>query len=307
VESERLFAIVRALHKSGVAVLYVSHRLDEILDLCQRVTVFRDGRSVLELAGPTLTRSSLVEAIVGGVIEAEPKRATSTASRPIILSARALRRAPKVIDANFVFGADRADAGAMLLAGQPYAPKNPAEAVRAGIGFVPEERRTEGLILTKSIAFNLSLANLGSLIVSPALPFISGSRRRSLAERVIRDLAVKTASAETAVGQLSGGNQQKVLIGRWLQSKPKALILDEPTRGVDVGARGEIHRLIRGLAQAGAAVMVVSSEPDELPDLCDRVLVMVEGRIVAELSGATLNRQGIVAASYAAAHERNRS
>jgi ribose transport system ATP-binding protein len=118
---------------------------------------------------------------------------------------------------------------------------------------------------------------------------------------------VKTASAETAVGQLSGGNQQKVLIGRWLQSKPKALILDEPTRGVDVGARGEIHRLIRALAQAGAAVMVVSSEPDELPDLCDRVLVMVEGRIVAELSGATLNRQGIVAASYTAAHERNRS
>jgi ribose transport system ATP-binding protein len=320
---------VRDLHQSGVAVLYVSHRLDEILDLCQRVTVFRDGRSVLELAGPTLTRSSLVEAIVGGAIEAEPKRATSAASRPIILSARALRRAPKVIDANFdlhagevlglgglvgagrtelarlVFGADRADAGAMLLAGQPYAPKNPAEAVRAGIGFVPEERRTEGLILTKSVAFNLSLANLGSLIVSPALPFISGSRRRSLADRVIRDLAVKTASAETAVGQLSGGNQQKVLIGRWLQSKPKALILDEPTRGVDVGARGEIHRLIRGLAQAGAAVMVVSSEPDELPDLCDRVLVMVEGRIVAELSGATLNRQGIVAASYAAAHERN--
>jgi ribose transport system ATP-binding protein len=331
VESERLFAIVRALHKSRVAVLYVSHRLDEILDLCQHVTVFRDGRSVSELAGPTLTRSSLVEAIVGGAIEAEPKRATSAASRPIILSARALRRAPKVIDANFdlhagevlglgglvgagrtelarlVFGADRADAGAMLLAGQPYAPKNPAEAVRAGIGFVPEERRTEGLILTKSVAFNLSLANLGSLIVSPALPFISGSRRRSLAERVIRDLAVKTASAETAVGQLSGGNQQKVLIGRWLQSKPKALILDEPTRGVDVGARGEIHRLIRGLAQAGAAVMVVSSEPDELPDLCDRVLVMVEGRIVAELSGATLNRQGIVAASYTAAHERNRS
>ena len=131
------------------------------------------------------------------------------------------------------------------------------------------------------------------------MPFISGSRRRSLAERVIRELAVKTASAETPVEQLSGGNQQKVLIGRWLQSKPKALILDEPTRGVDVGARGEIHRLIRGLAQAGAAVMVVSSEPDELPDLCDRVLVMAEGRIVAELSGAALNRQGIVAASYA--------
>jgi ribose transport system ATP-binding protein len=297
-ESERLFAIVRDLRKSGVAVLYVSHRLDEILDLCQRVTVFRDGRSVSELAGTALTRSSLVEAIVGGAIEAQPKRVAFAANRPIVLSARALRRAPKVIDASFdlhagevlglgglvgagrtelarlVFGADRADAGSMLLAGRPYAPKKPAEAVRAGIGFVPEERRTEGLVLTKSVAFNLSLANLRSLIVSPVFPLVSGSRRRSLADRVIRELAVKTASAETPVGQLSGGNQQKVLIGRWLQSKPKALILDEPTRGVDVGARGEIHRLIRGLAQAGAAVMVVSSEPDELPDLCDRVLVM---------------------------------
>ena len=267
-ESERLFAIVRDLRKSGVAVLYVSHRLDEILDLCQRVTVFRDGRSVSELAGTTLTRSALVEAIVGGAIEAQPKRAASTANRPIVLSARALRRAPKVLDASFdlhagevlglgglvgagrtelarlVFGADRADAGSMLLAGRPYAPRKPAEAVRAGIGFVPEERRAEGLILTKSVAFNLSLANLRSLIVSPLFPFISGSRRRSLADRVIRELAVKTASADTPVGQLSGGNQQKVLIGRWLQSKPNALILDEPTRGVDVGARGEIHRLI---------------------------------------------------------------
>jgi ribose transport system ATP-binding protein len=330
-EGERLFAIVRDLHRSGVAVLYVSHRLDEILNLCQRVTVFRDGRSVSELAGPALTRSALVEAIVGGSMEAQPKRAASAAGGPILLSARALRRAPKVMEASFdlhagevlglgglvgagrtelarlIFGADRADAGAMVMAGRPYAPKKPAEAVRAGVGFVPEERRTEGLILTKSVAFNLSLANLGSLIVSPALPFISGSRRRRLADRVIRDLAVKTASAETAVGRLSGGNQQKVLIGRWLQSKPKALILDEPTRGVDVGARGEIHRLIRNLAQTGVAVLVVSSEPDELPDLCDRVLVMAEGRIVAELSGAALSRQGIVAASYAAAHERNAS
>ena len=328
-ESERLFAIVRDLRKSGVAVLYVSHRLDEILDLCQRVTVFRDGQSVSELAGPTLTRSSLVGAIVGGALEVEPKRMASAARRPIVLSARALRRAPRVVDASFdlhagevlglgglvgagrtelarlVFGADRADSGAMVLAGRPYAPKKPADAVRAGLGFVPEERRAEGLILTKSVAFNLSLANLRSLVISPAFPFISGRRRRSLADRVIRELAVKTASDETPVGKLSGGNQQKVLIGRWLESKPKALILDEPTRGVDVGARGEIHRLIRGLAQAGAAVLVVSSEPDELPDLCDRVLVMAEGRIVVELSGAALNRQGIVAASYARPHERS--
>jgi ABC-type sugar transport system ATPase subunit len=136
------------------------------------------------------------------------------------------------------------------------------------------------------------------------LPLISGRRRRGLAERTIRDLAIKTAGIETPVGKLSGGNQQKVVIGRWLQSKPKVLILDEPTRGVDVGARAEIHRLIRALASGGMGVLVISSEPEELPDLCDRVLVMAEGRIVSELAGETLTRHRIVTASYARAQER---
>ncbi len=330
-ESERLFAIVRDLCESGVAVLYVSHRLDEILALCQRVTVFRDGSSVSELAGPALARSALVDAIVGRALQTEQKRAATIPSDRIVLSARALSRAPKVAEASFdlragevlglgglvgsgrtelarlLFGVDRPDSGAMLFEGRPFAPKSPAEAKRAGLGFVPEERRAEGLILTKSVAFNLSLASLKQLVFSPALPIISGGRRRAMAERAIRELAIKTTGADTPVGRLSGGNQQKVLIGRWLQSKMKALILDEPTRGVDVGARGEIHRLIRKLAKDGMAVLVVSSEPDELPDLCDRVLVMAEGRIVAELSGDALDRQSIVAASYAGAEERNGS
>ena len=163
---------------------------------------------------------------------------------------------------------------------------------------MPEERRSEGLILAKSVAFNLSLANLDQIIASPLLPLISGRRRQAQALASIRDLAIKTQSAETPVGRLSGGNQQKVVIGRWLQSKPSVLILDEPTRGVDVGARAEIHRLIRGLAAQGMAVMVISSEPDELPDLCDRVLVMNEGKIVRELEGTALTRRSIIAASY---------
>ena len=148
------------------------------------------------------------------------------------------------------------------------------------LGFVPEERRADGLVLTKSVAFNVGLANLGSLVFSPWLPFIVGGRRRSLAQAMVRDLAIKTPDIETPVDKLSGGNQQKVLIGRWLGVKPKVLILDEPTRGVDIGARGEIHRLVRNLAQGGMAVLVISSEPEELPDLCDRVLVMYLGKIV---------------------------
>jgi ribose transport system ATP-binding protein len=328
-ESERLFAIIRDLRQSGVAVLYVSHRLDEILELCPRVTVFRDGRSVGELAGACLTRQTLVEAIVGGAVEGLQKSVTAVAAGEVALSARGLRRPPKVVDVSFdlrkgevlglgglvgagrsetarlLFGADRPDMGAMTLNGRRFAPKSPAAAVKAGLGFVPEERRAEGLVLTKSLAFNLGLANLNSIVVHAMLPLISGRRRKTLAERTIRELAIKTPGVETPVGQLSGGNQQKVVIGRWLQSQPKALILDEPTRGVDVGARVEIHRLIRALASRGMAVLVISSEPEELSDLCDRVLVMAEGRIVRELAGESLSRHGIIAASYAGAQERS--
>ena len=328
-ESERLFSIIRDLQRSGVAILYVSHRLDEILELCQRVTVFRDGRSVAELTGVSLTRQALVEAIVGGPIQEIQKNVRAAATGEVALSVRGLGRAPKVDEVSFdlrkgevlglgglvgagrsevarlLFGADRLDRGAMTLDGRPFSPRSPAESVRAGLGFVPEERRAEGLVLTKSLAFNVGLANLASIIASPALPMISGRRRRALAERTIRHLAIKTPSAETPVGQLSGGNQQKVVIGRWLESRPKVLILDEPTRGVDVGARVEIHRLIRTLAAQGMAVLVISSEPEELPDLCDRVLVMAEGRIVSELAGEALTRHHIVTASYAGAGERN--
>lgn len=321
-ESERLFDIIRSLRAEGVAVLYVSHRLDEVLELCRRATVFRDGRSVAELAGPSLTRASLVEAIVGRDLAKTSKAASGAPPGPVILSVRGLARPPKVRGvslelregevlglgglvgagrselARLVFGADRPDAGAMTLAGAPFRPRDCSAAVRAGVGFVPEERRAEGLVLTKSVAFNLGLANLRSLVFSPWLPLVSGARRRTLAETTIRDLAVKTPDIETPVGKLSGGNQQKVLIGRWLRSRPRVLILDEPTRGVDIGARGEIHHLVRELARGGMAVLVISSEPEELPDLCDRVLVMAEGRIVRELKGADLTRGAIIAASY---------
>lgn len=328
-EAERLFSIIRDLRNSGVAVLYVSHRLDEILNLCQQVTVLRDGQSVAELAKAALTRKALVEAIVGAAVEAPPKRATAIPSQAAALSVRSLACTPRVRNVTFelrkgevlgigglvgagrtelarlIFGADRREHGSMTLAGKPYAPRSPADAVKAGVGFVPEERRVEGLILSKSVAFNLGLANLDSIVFNRLMPFISGERRKTLAERAIRELTIKTASIETPVGRLSGGNQQKVVIGRWLALKPKVLILDEPTRGVDVGARAEIHQLIRNLASHGTAVLVISSDPEELPDLCDRALIMTEGRIVSELVGEALTRQRIIAASYAKASERN--
>ena len=188
--------------------------------------------------------------------------------------------------ARLLFGADRPDGGAHDPGRPAVRAAQPAAAVKAGLGFVPEERRAEGLILTKSVAFNLGLANLSCDRRQPALPLISGrAPQDARASETIRELAIKTPGIETPVGQLSGGNQQKVVIGDGSQSQPKVLILDEPTRGVDVGARAEIHRLIRALAGSGMAVLVISSEPEELPDLCDRVLVMAEGRIVQRTRG----------------------
>ena len=322
-EGEKLFRIVEDLSRSGVAVLYVSHRLDEILRLCHRVTAFRDGRSVAEIGRSELTRAALVEAIVGRAVERVAKPLDPPPAGAVALQVRGLTRHPRVIGVSFdlrrgevlgigglvgagrtelvrlIYGADRTDAGTMRLDGQPFAPRSPAEAVRKGLGLVPEERRAEGLLLTKSVAFNLQLANLDRIVHGPALPLIDGRRWRSLSRNAVRDLAVKTPDIETPVGRLSGGNQQKVVIGRWLLRGPKVLILDEPTRGVDIGARGEIHRLIRDLAAQGMAVIAISSEPDELPDLCDRVLVMAEGRIVRELAGGALTRNAIIEASYA--------
>jgi ABC-type sugar transport system ATPase subunit len=318
-EAERLYAIVRELSRAGIAVLYVSHRLDEILDLCHRVTVFRDGRSVAEMPRDSLTRRGLVEAIVGGAAPEALHHKPVPRDAAIALRVDGIVRFPRVRGASFalhraevlglgglvgagrselvriIFGADRPDAGTMTLDGRPFAPRNPAAAMAAGIGLVPEERRSEGLVLMKSIAFNIGLANPGKI----GQPVVNMRRRGALAEDLIRRLSIKAPGPDALVGRLSGGNQQKVVIGKWLAREPRILILDEPTRGVDIGARAEIHRLIRALAAGGISVIVISSEAEELPEVCDRVLVMVEGRVVRELTGDALTRNAIVQASYA--------
>ncbi len=326
-EAERLFKVVRELSDDGISILYVSHHLEEILDLCDRVTVFKDGERVATRERKDITKDSLVRDIVGGDLADAPRTggATDAGDRSPMLEARDLRRGQAVRGVSFelragevlgfaglvgsgrtelarlIFGADRPDSGEVFLDGEPVGFRDPHDAVKRGIGLVPEERRSQGLVLGKSVNFNANLVSLRSLRVGRWLPLTNRRKATARADGVSEQLSIKTPSVDTVVGQLSGGNQQKVVIGKWLTRDARLLILDEPSRGVDVGARAEIHNIVRGLAENGAGVVVISSEEEELIGLCDRVLVMAQGRVTGELAGEKMTKEEILRFSYARA------
>jgi ABC-type sugar transport system ATPase subunit len=198
-----------------------------------------------------------------------------------------------------IFGADKADRGEMILYGEKWTPKDPYDAVKQGIAFIPEERRSQGLILEQTIAFNTILPALEQFRFNKLLPFINLRAGSRAAQKISDRMLVKADSVNTLIANLSGGNQQKVVIGKWLTRDMRILILDEPSRGVDVGARAEIHAIIRELAEQGVGVILISSEVEELPGLCDRVLVMVEGSIIGALEGENITKENILQLSYA--------
>ena len=323
-EGERLFRVIRELSDDGISILYVSHHLEEILDLCDVVTVFKDGERVATRERKEITKNSLVRDIVGGELAGVPQTggANVNEARPM-LEARGLRRGAAVRGVTFslrpgevlgfaglvgsgrtelarlIFGADRAEAGEVLLDGEPVKFRDPHDAVKRGIGLVPEERRSQGLVLGKSVNFNANLASLRSLRYGKWLPLTDRRKATTRAGGISEQLRIKTPSVDTVVGQLSGGNQQKVVIGKWLTRDARLLILDEPTRGVDVGARAEIHNIVRRLAENGAGVIVISSEEEELIGLCNRILVMAQGRVTGELAGDEITKEEILRLSYA--------
>jgi ribose transport system ATP-binding protein len=202
--------------------------------------------------------------------------------------------------ARLIFGADRPTAGTMSLAGRPYSPRSPFDAIRRGVALVPEERRSEGLLLAKSIAFNVSLATMEQN--RGRLPLLSPARIAGTAREVVRRLEVQASSVNQPVGELSGGNQQKLVIGKYVRTAPAVLILDEPTVGVDVGARAEIYKIIRGLAETGTAVLVISSDFDELA-ICDRVAVMRAGAIASIVTAAHATKEHLTSLCYGAGEE----
>lgn len=323
-ECERLFGIVRSLAAGGVAVLYVSHHLDEVLDLSDRITVFRDGRVVETRLRKAWDKRALVRSIVGSDVETNvrPTYLPLAPERGPIFEARGVTSGNVVQDISLsvfpgeilglgglvgsgrtefvrlAFGADRLDSGSFVLDGRPFAPKSVSEAVARGVGLVPEERRSQGLLLDKSVGFNMNVTVLKALRTTPKLPFMSTPKRTERANRLIEQLSIKTPSQSVPVGALSGGNQQKVLIAHWLTPGIKLLFLDEPSKGVDVGARQEIHEAIRQLTGSGVGVVLVSSEPEELVMLCDRVIVLRRGRTEGELVGEEITEQRIIEMSF---------
>jgi ABC-type sugar transport system ATPase subunit len=328
VESTALFRIVRELAASGVSILYVSHRLDEVLALSDRITVFRDGTVTDRAVRGDLDKRGLIRAIVGhDVVQVNRGARAQVARETPVLEARNLQDLPMVRDVSFrvypgevlgfgglvgagrsevarlAFGAARLDGGSFELEGTPFRPRDVAQAVARGVALVPEERRSEALVLEKSVTFNASLAALSQLRAVAGLPFVSARKARTRTLDVIRSLSIKTPGPATEVGSLSGGNQQKTVIARWLLPGIKVIFFDEPSRGVDVGAREEIHAAIRDLASRGVGTVVISSDVEELAMVCDRVIVMREGEVTGELVGDQVTEKKIVELSYAPVHE----
>jgi len=321
-EARRVHTIIRELAAAGTAVVFVSHRLDEVSHLCEDITVFKDGEVVRQIVGERATKPELVRAIVGRDLEV-PERGSEPhpVGRPVlevrkvtdggrlrdvsltvhaseILGLGGLVGAGRTELANVIYGATPRKSGEVLLEGRQVHFRDPASAVKAGIGLVPEERRTGGVFLDQSIDFNINLAKLDSLTPSPFWPYLNLRKARKRAQEVADLVTIKARNVASTVGSLSGGNQQKVVIARWLIDQPKVLILDEPSRGVDVGARAETYRVIKELAARGTAVLVISSDNEELVTICNRVEVMVEGRIVGELVGPEITEDRIVSLSF---------
>ena len=312
----RLFDIVRKLKARGVAVIYISHRLDEIFEIADRVTVLRDGAHVATKRVADTDAAGLVQLMVGRRIESLFPKITVPIGQPVLevkdLERRPLTknvsltvRAGEIVGlsglvgsgrselAQTIFGVTPADSGEIRIAGQQVDIRSPAKARSLGVAYVPEDRGTQGLVRPMTVRENFSLAALGKVSFGG---FIDRGAERKLADDGVKRFAVKTSSLEQIAGKLSGGNQQKIVLGKWLANGPKLLILDEPTRGIDVGAKAEIHRLMGELAAQGLAILMISSELPEVLGMSDRVLVMREGRIVAEFSREEATQESIGAA-----------
>lgn len=313
-EAGRLFGVIRRLRNEGVAIIYISHRLREIVGLADRCVIMRDGERVADEPIANLDEAKMVRLMVGRPVSDLFNRRERSLG-PVVLKLSDIStakisnvslevRAGEIVGlgglvgagrtevARAIVGVDALTAGVMELSGERYAPRDPSDSVRAGIGLVPEDRKQEALLLQQPVRDNVSLVVPDKV---SWFGFFSRSRERALVRHHVSQLRVKTPSIEQAVGKLSGGNQQKVVFARWQAREPKVLILDEPTRGIDVGAKAEIYRLIESLADQGLALLLISSEMPELLGLADRIIVMQDGTVSGELAWREATEEAVLA------------
>ena len=315
VDAERLYELIDRLKQRGVTCIYVSHRMPEVFRLCDAVTVLRDGRHVGTRPSGELSETDLVQMMIGRAVSEYFPRPRRTAQSEELLRVDALSLPGKFEDVSFTLhagevvglaglvGAGRSDVAAALFGIEPAATgsirvggrvasvRTPREAIELGIGLVPEDRKRQGLVQSESGLRNTSLTILDRL---SRFSWIDRARERGIAQQYFDRLRVRAPSVDTVVAGLSGGNQQKIVLARWLAAQSKILILDEPTRGVDVGAKAEIHALIGELAEQGAAILLISSELPELLNLSDRILVLRAGRMAGEVARADASQERLL-------------
>jgi ABC-type sugar transport system ATPase subunit len=318
---------VRLLRDEGVAIVYVTHRLQEVYAVTDDVAVMRDGKMVFESPTAKIDRTQLIEHITGHKVAAKTERwrpPDGDVPREELLRVENLGRRGVVEDASLVvqagdvlgiaglvgagrtelvrmiFGADRATSGRVLVQGHPVKIRGPRDAMRAGIVLLPEDRRSQGTVHTFSVRKNITLPTLRHFRLGRSLPMPSLARERRASQSLIERLEIKVPDLESPIRNLSGGNQQKVVLAKWLESGANVLIFDEPTHGIDVGAKEEVYRLMVDLAAAGKGVIFISSEFPELVGICNRVVVMREGRLVGEFEGDAVTETALVERCYAA-------
>jgi rhamnose transport system ATP-binding protein len=318
-EVERLFQVARALRANGAGILFISHRFDEVFALCDRITVMRDGEYITTHQTNEVTSPQIVREMVGRDIGALFPKVVAEVGETVlkvsdlsrtgvfadisfevkageIVALAGLVGAGRTEVARAIFGIDPYDHGSVELHGARVKPNNPRAAIDAGMGFVPEDRRKQGLVMDLSVARNAALTLRNRL---SRFGLINAATERRAAEDWTTRLQVKTRSQEYKVSTLSGGNQQKVVLAKWLATEPTFLIVDEPTRGIDVGTKSEVHRLLSDLAGRGIAILMISSELPEVLGMADRVLVMHEGRLTAQLDRADATAESIMHAATA--------
>jgi len=316
-EVEELFAIVKQLCERGVAILFVSHRLEEVFAIADRLTVLRDGTHIMTAPVGEVSTGEIITQMVGRALsDLFPKGEAEIGE--VVLEVRGLTRpgifanvsfelhrgeilgfaglvgAGRTEVARVLFGIDRAQSGEIYLKGQRATIRSPQQAIERGIAYVPEDRHQQGLVMTFSIASNITLPILGQI---SRLGLIDPRREQRMAQAYSRQLRVRSTGVEQLVNALSGGNQQKVVLGKWLATSPAVLILDEPTRGIDVGAKAEVHRIISDLAASGLAIILISSELPEVLAMADRIVVLHEGRVTGTFTRSEATQERVMFAA----------